>query len=217
MLPDWIDPYQRIPDLDHSDRHGQEVLGQVIHATAAGRTQSLCSWAATSPLGRSWHLAISRGGSVYQQVALSRSAWHAGRSRWKALDLRGAQVNAATIGIELGNHLMLENLGTGYFYELGGRFYRYKGPDPVFASLTYPGGHKVEGWWEPYPEVQIDALERYLNELGEAGYPLRLIGHEEIATPEGRKLDPGPLFPWQRFAGMRGPQPDPLTQAELEI
>jgi N-acetylmuramoyl-L-alanine amidase len=51
----------------------------------------------------------------------------------------------------------------------------------------------------PYPDAQIDALVALCVELG-ARYPAitldRIVGHEHIAVPAGRKTDPGPHFPW---------------------
>ncbi|MNW00334.1 hypothetical protein D3C71_1958100 [compost metagenome] len=62
---------------------------------------------------------------------------------------------------------------------------------------------------EPYPEAQIAALVRLLEWLPQAVPSLRFIaGHEQLDTalePASdnpslnvqRKLDPGPMFPWE--------------------
>jgi N-acetyl-anhydromuramyl-L-alanine amidase AmpD len=72
----------------------------------------------------------------------------------------------------------------------------------VFGTLRWDTGHEVEGWWEPYDDRQIGALVELLELLRNQGYSQAvadLVGHEEIAMPIGRKLDPGPLFRWDLF------------------
>ena len=66
---------------------------------------------------------------------------------------------------------------------------------------------------EPYPEPQLEALERLLRALGEELPSLRWIaGHEDLDTEAvaasdeparqvRRKRDPGPMFPWARILG----------------
>jgi N-acetyl-anhydromuramyl-L-alanine amidase AmpD len=51
----------------------------------------------------------------------------------------------------------------------------------------------------PYPETQIDALVALCVDLCSrysAITPDRIVGHEHVAIPIGRKTDPGPHFPW---------------------
>jgi len=66
----------------------------------------------------------------------------------------------------------------------------------------------------PYPDAQIEQLIVLLGDLTRRlGIPRRqVIGHEDMAP--GRKIDPGPLFPWQRLheAGF-GLWPDPAAGA----
>ncbi|TBR38814.1 MULTISPECIES: N-acetylmuramoyl-L-alanine amidase [Dyella] len=131
-----------------------------------------------SGAGNSGHYYIDRDGSTYRYVPDNRVAHH----------VRGR--NANSIGIEL------VNLG------------------------RYPH------WWdsrhqtmtEPYADAQIDALEGLLADLRARLPRLKQIaGHEDLDTARlpasddatrevPRKLDPGPLFPWDRV----------LAHSELE-
>jgi N-acetylmuramoyl-L-alanine amidase len=60
-----------------------------------------------------------------------------------------------------------------------------------------PDGQMV---WCDYPEAQIDAVlalsKRIIKDHKIA--PEHVLGHSDIAP--GRKIDPGPKFPWKRFA-----------------
>lgn len=55
-------------------------------------------------------------------------------------------------------------------------------------------------YWQPYSEAQIEALIVLLKDLVKRhDLPLdSIIGHSDVAPQ--RKVDPGPLFPWQRLA-----------------
>jgi len=123
-----------------------------------------------SGTGNSGHYYIDRDGSVHQYVQVERIAHH----------VRG--YNPRAIGIEL------VNVG------------RY--PDWLAAGS--------QAMHEPYTEAQIVALLSLLRLLREEIPTLAYIaGHEELDTTRvaasdnaavqvHRKLDPGPLFPWQR-------------------
>jgi len=53
---------------------------------------------------------------------------------------------------------------------------------------------------EPYPEAQLKTLESLLQDL-RARYRIQsenVVGHSDVSP--GRKIDPGPYFPWQRLA-----------------
>ena len=54
--------------------------------------------------------------------------------------------------------------------------------------------------WYPYSEAQIQNLIVLLKDISQRNHisPAHIIGHSDIAPL--RKLDPGPLFPWQRLA-----------------
>lgn len=133
--------------------------------------------------GNCGHYYVDRDGAIYCYVPVTRVANH----------VRGRNPNS--LGIEL------VNLG------------------------RYPH------WWdsrhqlmtEPYTEAQLTALTWLLQHLGEALPNLRAIaGHEDLDTASmpasddpsksvPRKLDPGPLFPWDRV--LRGSTLERLTRS----
>lgn len=122
-----------------------------------------------SGTGNSGHYYIDRDGSVHVYVRPDRVAHH----------VRG--YNPRSVGIELVN--------TG----------RY--PDWLAS-----GSQKME---EPYTDAQIRALTALLDQLRRELPALRHIaGHEDLDTAREpasddptvsvpRKMDPGPLFPWE--------------------
>ena len=132
--------------------------------------------------GNCGHYYVDRDGAIYRYVPETRVANH----------VRGH--NAASVGIEM------VNLG------------------------RYPH------WWdsrhqtmtEPYTEAQLVALEWLLHYLRQQLPNLRAIaGHAELDTDSmpasenpaltvSRKLDPGPLFPWDRMLRASGLTRDPL-------
>jgi AmpD protein len=64
-------------------------------------------------------------------------------------------------------------------------------------------GIELEGCDDlPFTESQYSVLARLAEVLGRA-YPIReVVGHCDIATPVGRKTDPGPHFDWQHFRAL---------------
>lgn len=87
--------------------------------------------------------------------------------------------------------------------------------DSQWQGRTYLNAHSIgielvnEGYvdeadgtrrWFAYPDAQIRALEVLLADILQRHQlgPERVLGHSDIAP--GRKVDPGPLFPWARLA-----------------
>lgn len=122
-----------------------------------------------SRTGNSGHFYIDRDGHCEQWVPLERVAHH----------VRG--FNPGSIGIELVNN---------------GRYPDWFNSDSQQVT-------------DPYPDLQLQMLVRLLHQLEQQLPGLEHItGHSEIDTemlpskdrPEikiRRKIDPGPLFPWQ--------------------
>lgn len=123
-----------------------------------------------SGTGNSGHFYIDRDGTTEQWVDLSRIAHHV------------KDHNHNSIGIELVNN---------------GRY-----PNWYHSTHQEPT--------ENYPTVQIDALNKLLKQLTQQLPNLKhIVGHSDLdqtkVTAEDnplvtvvRKMDPGPLFPWQQ-------------------
>ncbi len=154
------------------ERTAEEVVRVVIHCTELPDLATAREYGEkvlhASGTGNSGHYYIDRDGTIHRYAPGTRIANH----------VRG--FNQDSIGIEL------VNLG------------------------RYPH------WWdsrhqqmtEPYPDAQIEALRRLLAQLRQEFPNLRdIAGHEDLDTDHipasdtptrqvRRKLDPGPLFPW---------------------
>jgi len=167
-------PYEGALDL----RRAEDLDLVVIHCTELPDLEMARSFGEKihypdSGTGNSGHFYIDRDGRVEQWADPLRTAHHA----------RG--FNARSIGIELVN--------TGRF------------PDWLDS--------RRQDMKEAYPDSQLLGLEALLDHLCVRFSSLRWIaGHEELDTVQvpatndpdtlvRRKRDPGPLFPWNRFAG----------------
>lgn len=190
------------------------LVGTIIHATrgcgVAGALNEVKKGTKT------WHFTVAPDGKIYQHVALNRSAGHAGNA---VLRLPGAGVtkklNDQTIGIELVNLGALvpatDKRGrpawkvwippkNGKPATASENTVRVRGR-PVPGAIEVKPGEGVEVWWEPFPAAQIDGLIELLRTFQNVGFgsALGIIrGHEQVARPRGRKIDPGQAFPWAR-------------------
>jgi N-acetylmuramoyl-L-alanine amidase len=162
-----------LPYVDRlPERPAEAVTLVVIHCTELPDLATARAYGEQvlyeSGAGNSGHYYIDRDGSVARYVPGTRIAHH----------VRGR--NAESIGIELVNR---------------GRY-----PD------WFGSGQQTMS--ERYPDVQIAALRELLAQLRRDFPRLRAIaGHEDLDTARvpasddptvtvPRKLDPGPLFPW---------------------
>ncbi len=60
-------------------------------------------------------------------------------------------------------------------------------------------GIENQGMGDNWPEAQILANIGVIEALYDA-YPIEdTVGHNDVATPPGRKSDPGPKYPWKRI------------------
>jgi N-acetylmuramoyl-L-alanine amidase len=74
----------------------------------------------------------------------------------------------------------------------------------IGIEIVHPGVLPEEGGerFVPYREDQIAALIPLVQDIVQRHQirPDRVVGHSDIAP--GRKVDPGPLFPWKRLADL---------------
>ena len=91
------------------------------------------------------------------------------------------------IGVEIVNWGKLTKRDD-QFYTYTGKLYR--GPKPIESGGAY---------WEPYTNAQYQAVVRLTTALLGKYEIQHVTGHSDIATPRGRKTDPGGAFDWQRI------------------
>lgn len=172
-----------------SPNRGEPITADylVMHYTAAGGLKSAVDWLC-NPLARaSAHLVIGRDGTVVQLVPFDSKAWHAGRSQW----LGRAGLNGFSLGIELDNFGVLKGQPGAWRTDWGRPV-----PDEETLQATHRQGGSLRGW-HAYTPAQLDRA-RDIATLLVRTYGLRdVLGHEDIAP--GRKSDPGPAFPMEKF------------------
>jgi N-acetyl-anhydromuramyl-L-alanine amidase AmpD len=67
--------------------------------------------------------------------------------------------------------------------------------------------------WYPYPDAQVAVVGRLAADVvaRHAILPQKIVGHSDVAP--GRKVDPGPLFPWKKLYEQYGLGAWPETEA----
>jgi N-acetylmuramoyl-L-alanine amidase len=173
------------PSPNHGGKLEPEYL--VMHYTAGRSLQESADWLASKASKASAHVLIGRDGTVVQQVAFDRVAWHAGASSWEGR----TGLNRWSIGIELDNAGRLTRHGSGWRSWFGVTY-----PDEEVLVATHRNESEPAGWHIYTPE-QLDVALDLASTLVER-YGLRdILGHEDISP--GRKSDPGPAFPLASF------------------
>ena len=113
---------------------------------------------------------------VFQLVDESQRAWHAGTSYWRGK----TGLNDQSIGIEIVNTGHCRLPGDGH-----------NDVSAASSSLCF---------FPDYPESQLALVVELLQDILERHPDIpvtHIVGHSDIAP--GRKIDPGPRFPWQRL------------------
>ena len=133
----------------------------------------------------STHYLIDVDGKVTQMVPELKRAWHAGESSWH----HHTSMNNVSIGIEI--------INPGF---------SKPDTDPCTNNKKLWNkntGQKISGsenLWYAFTSEQIESLTKLCKSIMHRfKIPARnVLGHSDIAP--GRKVDPGPLFPWQKLS-----------------
>lgn len=158
----------------------------VIHYTA---TQfSPANAFAMQNAAASAHLIVDKGGEILQMVEFNVTAAHAGKSSWKGRE----GCNRFSVGIEIVNPGPLE-MRDGVLCDTTARR-PWKG-DVVNARHKNPNCRFDR--WAAYSEQQMASVVAASKAICEAYGITDVVGHEDVSP--GRKIDPGPAFPWDRF------------------
>ena len=137
---------------------GVDVSAIVLHADASTSTNGTLTWIKSPASKVSYHYLIGRAGHVYECVAPTRRAWHAGTSSF----MGQRDCNNYSVGVCFSNNQRNEEF-----------------PDRQIEA----GAELVAGLMHRYPLITL----------------ARITTHAVVATPKGRKTDPGPRFPTLHF------------------
>lgn len=169
-----------LPTKNHGGKITPRYL--IMHFTANGSVSGTVKWFQKQGSEASAHVIIGRDGEVVQMVPFHLRAWHCGQSRWRGI----GDLNHYSIGFEMVNW---------------GRLKYRKGKLISWAQEIIPDDDAVEvmgDWWQRYPDEQVEVCANLAREIVRAYELEDVLGHHEIAIPEGRKSDPGPAFPLQQ-------------------
>jgi N-acetyl-anhydromuramyl-L-alanine amidase AmpD len=131
------------------------------------------------------HYLIDREGKISHMVPDEKRAWHAGQSCWQDIE----DMNAYSIGIEIINP---------------GNSEPDKEPcrneQEVWNAQTAKRISGSASVWYAFTPAQTESVIKLCQRLMKKHHigAQNVLGHSDIAP--GRKVDPGPLFPWELLA-----------------
>ncbi|MEW5926164.1 MAG: N-acetylmuramoyl-L-alanine amidase [Gemmatimonadota bacterium] len=162
----------------------------VVHFTANGSMEQAVRWFSGAEARNSAHVIIGRDGAVVQMIPFDYASWHAGQGRWKDAVVN---LNRHSLGIDFVNWGQLQRRDGGWVAPDGRRI-----PDSEVEVRVDPRTGRQVGW-QKFTEPQIRSAVRVAAALART-YPSieAIVGHSELAVPQGRKIDPGPAFPIER-------------------
>ncbi len=160
----------------------------IIHYTAGSGAESSAKYLQDKNVKASAHIVIGREGEIFQIVPFNKIAWHAGKSYYGGRP----GFNNFSIGIELDNAGILTKTGNEYQSWFGRKYPQSEVMEAIHRNETAPR------FWHTYTEKQLK-LNMEIASVIIAAYPkiFEILGHEEISP--GRKQDPGPAFPLDKF------------------
>jgi N-acetylmuramoyl-L-alanine amidase len=196
-----IEPHPRNYDRKHPLIDPKYV---VIHFTTGTRLQSTIAHFRNELSGVCTHLLVGRDGRVIQFLPFDKIAYHAGYSWWEG----DRSLNTYSIGIELDN--------AGFLKKSNGNWVRKDTIIPEKGvKLDTHWRESRERGWERFTKPQLAVTLEIVRALKERyGSIVEILGHDDVNLRE--RLDPGPLFPMERFRRKIFGRKKPLT-AKFEI
>lgn len=191
---DWYPLARRVARIKSQGKFAKGLsIGTVVHFDA-GRGNPL----STMESGRAnnyLYSAIGRDGQFYQSNSLSEWGWHAGKSEWKIDGKARTGVSAYFDGVEVSASGLLKKMNGDLFAP----WYATKQSDYIHKRevrfVQKNANVLMDGYYHAYTAAQEAALIQYLlwrkvNDPKNYSFD-NVVGHDEVATPLGRKNDPG--------------------------
>ena len=138
------------------------------------------------------YLIMDGEGQIYQDQNTRQWGWHAGRGAWWR-PLGTAIMSKALIGIEVCSWGRLGDRGDEDPRDPWGNVLKN-----TVSGRGIPSEHVMPGRYHQFTQAQLVSLTRWilwLNMHYDAFDLDNVVGHSEIATPHGRKSDPGHSMP----------------------
>lgn len=169
----------------------------VMHFTADYRASSAINWFSTTDSKVSAHIVLDRDGTITQMMPFNQRCWHVGKSYWRGY----SGLNDHSIGIEIVNYGGTSP-GQPRPISREAREFPANVGDPkdwLRANHPMPECGMRDYWWQKYTDAQFMVLDKLVPLIVDAYKIREIVGHEEVATPLGRKNDPGPAFPLAHY------------------
>src|ERR1035437_4145865 len=186
---------QQVPFLDNpvpKDSEGVNTCEYIIcHYTGGTTVQSAHNTYLDPTTQVSWHLSVSRDGDVTQLLSFDKVAWHAGASSWGTGPQALVGMNKYSIGVEHSNCGPLTEKNGAYVTAFG----------QVVPNIDV-GFDQNGNPWQLYSPQQLASSNYLILNFARILKVKDILGHEQIATPIGRKKDPGPMY-WDTLADIR--------------
>jgi N-acetylmuramoyl-L-alanine amidase len=177
--------------LPHFDPDRRGIQPTVVVFNYSGHAETKESIDALDSNKVSGHFLIGQDGSIHQLVDPQHRAWHAGHARLKLGTTLESDVNSHSIGIILANRGMTNTVDDASAELITNSIGGILNNKPTYAYR--------------YTNDQISAIVSLVSHLKIKDYDIKTFtSHAEVATsPQGiagRKIGPGPLFPWKELA-----------------
>jgi N-acetyl-anhydromuramyl-L-alanine amidase AmpD len=165
-------------------------MGAVVHFTAGRSKKGAKDAQATIDYGAKQgyaYFCIASDGTILQAAPLNKWGNHAGSSAYPGL---GSSVSSKLVGIEICNAGNLKKLSDGRYKAWFDETY-----DESEVRESVRKDNITPGIYHKYTEAQEKALIELLvwlkrNNPDAFSFDF-VVGHDEVATPKGRKSDPG--------------------------